>query len=286
MDTNYFENLNLRTIANTISTDSFPIEFPLHWHKYVEVVVLQDSAGSAQLPVLHIGRNDYTLEPGDLLFVWPGELHSISCNTAKGLSGVQFSLGLLYELSDMTFYINNFRNIHHISMKRQPELAQTLQMYIHQLFQIDSKEQSFPETEKALLLLEIFLSLGKTVESDLHRRLDSHPSLSNDTIQRIRETCNYISNNCDKELTLDNAAAFAGFSPSYFSKVFKQVTKYNFVEYLALQRVRLAQTLLSDVQLPITEVSSKSGFKSISTFNRVFRQYKNCSPSEYRKFMV
>ncbi|MDE6517850.1 MAG: helix-turn-helix domain-containing protein, partial [Acetatifactor sp.] len=32
----------------------------------------------------------------------------------------------------------------------------------------------------------------------------------------------------------------------------------------------------------ITEVALQAGFASISTFNRLFKQYKNCTPSEYR----
>ena len=78
----------------------------------------------------------------------------------------------------------------------------------------------------------------------------------------------------------------AGFSPNYFSRMFKETTGYNFVEYLMIERVRKAQRYLGDDSIPITEVAYLSGFKSISTFSRVFHQIKNCSPSQFRKYMV
>jgi len=286
MNNNYFENLRLETVLNTIPSDQYPLAFPIHWHKYVEIAVCDENASADHLPVFSINGTDYQLAPGDILFVWSGELHSVSGNSSRNVSGLQFSIGVLYMLSDMTAYINTFKALHHISMSENPQLAQTLHMYIRQIFSIQNENRSFCETEKVICLLEMFMALGRKLESDMKLQLQMDSSRLSETIQRIRDACDYICTNCDMELSLEHMAAYTGFSPSYFSKVFKQITKYNFVEYLTIQRIRLAQTLLADPQLPITEVCSKSGFKSISTFNRVFRQYKNCSPTEFRRFMV
>ena len=90
----------------------------------------------------------------------------------------------------------------------------------------------------------------------------------------------------EQELTLESVADYIGFSSCYFSRIFKQATGYHFVEYLTLQRVKRAQALLSDTSLNITDISYQSGFKSISTFNRVFKQYRSCSPREYRQYYL
>ena len=36
--------------------------------------------------------------------------------------------------------------------------------------------------------------------------------------------------------------------------------------------------------LPITEIALQSGFSSISTFNRVFKKFKECTPTEFKEF--
>ena len=286
MSNNTYENLQLGPVVNTIPAKDYPSIYPMHWHKYIEMAVLSENAPADQQCILTISSTTYELEPGDILLIWPGELHDTRKNTGKHLTGIQFYPSLLYELPDISSYMNHFKNIHHISHRDQPELTQALQMYIRQIFELQADRPSFHDTEKFICLLEMFISFGKHIETELNRTLSTLPSISTDTLQRIRNACVYITDNCEKELSLDSVAAYAGFSPSYFSRVFKQVTKYNFVEYLALQRVRAAQMLLSDTHIPITEISSRAGFKSISTFNRVFRQYKSCSPSEYRKYLV
>ncbi len=286
MSNNTYENLQLGPVVNTIPASHYPTSYPLHWHKYLEVAALSENASPNERTVLNISNHTYEMEPGDVLFIWSGELHDTQINTGRNLSGLQFYPALLYELPDLSSFMNHFKNIHLISHRETPELAQALQMYIRQIFDLEAKRPNFCDTEKFICLLEMFICFGKHLDSEMHKTLSAIPSISSDTLQRIRSACVYITDNCDKELSLDSVAAFTGFSPSYFSRVFKQVTKYNFVEYLAIQRVRAAQILLSDTHIPITEISSRAGFKSISTFNRVFRQYKSCSPSEYRKYMV
>ena len=102
------------------------------------------------------------------------------------------------------------------------------------------------------------------------------------TMDKINAACRYISENCDKDLTLDSVAESVGFSSCYFSRIFKQTIQRNFVEYLTLQRLKRAQSLLADSDNPITSIAMESGFKSISTFNRVFKSTKKCTPTEFK----
>ena len=53
-------------------------------------------------------------------------------------------------------------------------------------------------------------------------------------------------------------------------------------EYLTQKRIAHAEQLLIEPNLSITEVAMRSGFNSLSTFNRIFKAAKNCTPSEYK----
>ena len=44
----------------------------------------------------------------------------------------------------------------------------------------------------------------------------------------------------------------------------------------------MAMELLSSTRTPVTQVALQCGFNSIATFNRVFREVKGCTPTQYR----
>lgn len=92
----------------------------------------------------------------------------------------------------------------------------------------------------------------------------------------------YIDSHYTEELTLDNIADFSGFSKYHFTRLFKQYTDSTFYDYLIYRRIKAAEELLANPELSITEIALQSGFSSISTFNRIFKQKKGCTPSEYR----
>ncbi len=71
-------------------------------------------------------------------------------------------------------------------------------------------------------------------------------------------------------------------SPCYFSKLFKKQTGLTFTEYRRRARVETAKRLLLDPHRRVSEVAFQAGFDSIPYFNRVFRRFVACSPSEYR----
>ena len=48
----------------------------------------------------------------------------------------------------------------------------------------------------------------------------------------------YVSQNCDKKLTLEHVANMCGYNPSYFSRIFKKNTGLTFTEYLKKERVK------------------------------------------------
>ena len=101
-------------------------------------------------------------------------------------------------------------------------------------------------------------------------------------IQRLNQLMDYVDHHYTDDLDLDEVSALTGFSKYHFARLFKQYTNMTFCDYLGQRRLQAAEELLKKPDLSITEVSLQSGFSSLSTFNRMFRKYKNCTPSEYR----
>lgn len=281
-NTENFENLQFNRTVNTIWRT--PEHFPLHWHKYAELVMLPLDAVVDQQPRLRVQQTVYQLAPGDLLFIWPGELHEVLANRGQQMVGLQFSAAIINELPEFAPFISRFHAMCHIRHEESPALAEYMAVQLKQMFAMNRETGRFCGVESLICLLELFMEYGRYLDQNVP--FEKMRSLYNEgrVAEKMTRACNYMIENSERDLTLESVADYVGYSSCYFSRVFKQVTNYSFVEYLTIQRVRHAQALLADPAISVGEVVGLAGFKSISTFNRVFKQYGGCSPSEYRKF--
>lgn len=92
----------------------------------------------------------------------------------------------------------------------------------------------------------------------------------------------YIRKNYRRDLTLDEVSREVHVSPYYFSKLFKEETGENYVEYLTRIRITEAKRMLSDPANSIKQVCLSVGYGDPSYFSRIFKKYEGVTPSEYR----
>lgn len=85
------------------------------------------------------------------------------------------------------------------------------------------------------------------------------------------------------ELSVEHLASCAGFSPHYFSRMFKQAFGMNYVDYITKVRLEKACEILTEGDTPIKEVCFMVGYSEPSYFTRVFKKMYGISPSEYQK---
>lgn len=93
----------------------------------------------------------------------------------------------------------------------------------------------------------------------------------------------YIEAHFAEELTLAKLAAIFNFSYYYLSTYFVTHFKKSFTEYLNSVRIKKAQLLLHERDLPVAEVGGKVGYTDNSYFSRVFKKYVGVTPTEYRR---
>lgn len=99
----------------------------------------------------------------------------------------------------------------------------------------------------------------------------------------IEDLLLFVREHCYSKLTLKMLADHVGLTESYCSKYFKENVGSSFLDYVTTRRVSHAQRLLKYTDCSITDILEQSGFSSIQTFNRVFKQYTGMTPTEYRK---
>lgn len=262
-----------------------PSKYDLHWHHFTEMLFFPANAKARSNPRVIVDQTTYELTPGDTLLIWSSEMHAVESNEDNVLVGIQFASSLMTDLPEFASHSHLFRN-YHLIRHEDPEteyLAQYMHAKLEQICSLRVSQSLFHGVEELICVYELFMQFGIHLQKILLPGDFSIQKGNNRTIDKINMACRYIAENCDKDLTLDSIAEQVGFSSCYFSRVFKQTIQCNFVEYLTMQRLKRAQSLLADTDSAITTIAMESGFKSISTFNRVFQRYKGCSPSEFKK---
>lgn len=83
-------------------------------------------------------------------------------------------------------------------------------------------------------------------------------------------------------VTMSEAAAGAGVSESYYSRLFKKVKGRNFSEYMNEYRINQAEKMLVFSQMSVTEIAFKAGFSTTSHFICAFKKIRGCTPAKYR----
>jgi len=93
----------------------------------------------------------------------------------------------------------------------------------------------------------------------------------------------YIDANYAKSITLEDVAREINVSPQYFSKLFKEETGKNFIDYLTNVRISAAKKLLSQGRLSIKEICYHIGYSDPNYFSRIFKKVVGVPPTEYKE---
>jgi len=85
-----------------------------------------------------------------------------------------------------------------------------------------------------------------------------------------------------EEWPVPRLAKVSGISQAHFARSFKRAFGVPPHRYLLTRRIERARALLRDTDLPITQIAFQTGWNSLGTFGRIFRDVTGESPSELR----
>lgn len=94
---------------------------------------------------------------------------------------------------------------------------------------------------------------------------------------------NYVRDNLENKISLDEVSKLCSMSKSHFSRSFKNDHGVTFQNFLARQRIDEALRLLKNTDSQITQIALAVGFSELSNFTRTFQKHVGMSPSNYRK---
>lgn len=100
---------------------------------------------------------------------------------------------------------------------------------------------------------------------------------------RIKSMISYIHRNFGDKLTLEGIASAANISTREANRIFQKTIQQTPFEYLMSYRLIKAKELLSDTDLPITEISYRCGFTDSTYMGKQFKKNFGTTPSASRK---
>jgi AraC-like DNA-binding protein len=265
--------------------------YALHWHTAVEIIMpVRDAYEVSFL------RKNFTLREHDIFIVPSRELHGIrvppSAEEGRRLI-LQFEPALLYSLPGFSGAISGLHNLNLITPEETPNIYETAHSLLWAIY--DEFIRGGGERKKKDVLwnmatyakiIELYVLLARYYPSGTDQSDNNKTGKYQEHIARMNMVFEFIEEHISEELTLDSVAEIAHFSKFYFARVFKEFTSLSFYRYLQQKRVKKAETLLSNPQLSISDIAMDAGFESITTFNRVFKEQKHYTPSEYKKMYI
>ncbi len=257
--------------------------FPPHWHERVEIVyVLGDE--------LKIGLNNsvYTLHNRDILIINMGEVHYFLMQPQKcDRIIIQFDLSLFEEIANS---ISGRRLSQPLITRDAPRGSDGFS--VHEYFErnilgindeIRSRNPGF-EFFVAARLCELAAGMIRYIPNEKLCPAEKNKQIKQ--LELLEEVTNYIDKNLHREISLSEVSKHVNFSKYHFTRFFKDTTGMTFWKYLNNYKVSKAANRLINSSDSILEIAFDSGFNSIKTFNRVFKQVRGCSPSAFKKAII
>ena len=251
--------------------------YPIHWHDAVEMIMPLKNEYK-----ITVGETEYFLPENDVLIVPPGELHSMPAIPGRRLifqcdNSVLSDVTVLEPVTRVMvspIVINSSLN------KDLHKLAQKTMLDIQSLYTSNSE---LSDVKIYLKVIELFMAISEIQLQQQKVIMDCDDEKLGEYNEKFGTVLKYIDNNYMYDITLDQLADVAGYSKYHFSRIFKQYNSMSYLQYINARRTKAAETLLLDPEIPITEVAMRSGFKSLTTFNRIFKDIKHCTPTDFKK---
>lgn len=253
------------------------VNFDPHWHSALEIIMPMENYYDAE-----VNETSYRVFPEEFLIIPPGEVHKLIAPEYGWRYVLLFDISLIMKLKGSSAVQTILLQPLHVSKSQFPKIYNDVYQILQQIAEEYLSGDEYTELTIYSSLLNFFVKFARNriCEEDLFPNV--RPSRQKEYVKLFSGLLDYIDSHYAEDLNLENMAERIGFSKFHFSRLFKQYTSLTFNDYLNYRRMRAAEELLANPNIPIIEVSMRSGYSNISTFNRLFKQVKHCTPSEYK----
>ena len=255
-------------------------DFPLHRHNLFELNFVEHGAGCERF----VGDSVETLGEYDLVLITAPNLeHAWTQGQCTSTDIHEITVQFYLDFSSGFMATNPFRSIQNMFVRAQRGLAFPMAA-IMSIYPRLSKLASIPCGFQAAM--EWMYILHELSKYDDARELSSssfaqvRTSSESRRVARVKE---YVAAHYMENITLEQMSDLASMAPTAFSRYFKLRTGKTLSDYIVDVRLGTAVRKLVDTDEPVSSICFQCGFNTLSNFNRLFRNHKGCSPTEFRE---
>ncbi|HMO61924.1 MAG TPA: AraC family transcriptional regulator [Ferruginibacter sp.] len=278
----------LREITPLTSGDCFTIfsrtksefDFPLHSHEELELNFILNAKGARRIVGDHLGEIDDI----ELVLVGSNLQHAWFTHKCKSKNIRELTLQFHKDLFDEKFLRRNqlsfIKTMFEKSIRGILFSKETALQLQDRIINLNQKHGFDSVLELMSILHDLSTSRNMRILSDSSFNGNEHFSYNS---RRIEKAYEYMNNNFDKQITLNEVSKLVNMSEVSFSRFFKNRTSITFIDSLNEIRLGNASRMLIDTTHSISEVAYSCGFNNLSNFNRIFKKKKGCTPKEFRE---
>jgi AraC family transcriptional activator of mtrCDE len=248
-----------------------------HWHEEAELTLI--TSGKC---IYKIDLVEYEVEEGDILFVPPLFLHSITLGNNKKVSSETYVFHLKFlggNSTDIcsTRYLAPIMNqefsMPYVIKPNYPVYVSLRKIFNQINTTYDESIIGYELALKSLFLQTIFLLLqySKKVAVPETEKVSD----------KIKNVLDYIELHYSETITVSQLAKLCYFSDYHFMRFFKKHMNMTCVEYINNLRLEKAVELFEKGNSSIMEVSLSVGFHNLSYFHRAFKKKYRMTPLSF-----
>jgi len=251
-----------------------------HYHDYYELYYLYSGDR-----YYFIKDNTYRVKSGSLVLIKPYDMHSTGKVASSGYDRclVYFHKSFVKDFLEgagcaslLSCFVGG-GSIMTFEAEEREGIERLLGMMLEEF---EKKRSGYLQFIKASLI-QLLLLIARYTDSGVVKT--GNFDYFNSTHKTVSEVAAYINNNYSEDITLASISEKFFISPCYFSRIFKKVTGFSFIEYLNGVRVKEAQRLLAKTDKSIADIGEEVGYKSNTHFGRAFKASVGTSPAAYRR---
>lgn len=259
-----------------------------HWHPEIEVIIINH--GEANFIT---EEKKICLTAGQGIIINQNTMHTIQSSDSDASCS-------LYSITFHPSFLFGYGNTNMSSKFLAPILSSPL-------FRIMLLDESDPLQEKLLDQINTVIAINLNKKFGYELTTKAHlcefwllllefiipqnvKSNKNSSVftdeSRVKEAIIYIENHYAEPITLDQLAESIHVSKSECCRCFKRTLQISPIEYLMKYRIFKAASMIQNDAASIhsmSELAFNVGFNNASYFNKVFRQFLDCTPSQYKK---
>ena len=249
-------------------------------HDFWELVYVD----RGQVAVRRNEEAEITVRQGEILFHCPNEFHSIR---ALDSSPNFFVISFVCPSAAMSF----FERVH-------TQLDKRLKGYVTSIIQEAERTYVIPKNDTELKKLarrpEAPLGGEQLVQSYLEqflvflaRAITEKAPLppapgGGEEPPLVSEIRQYLEERLEENVRLTDLTAHFGYSRSFLTKHFRDVTGETPGAYFLKRKIQLAKRLIRETDLNFAQIAARLSFETPQYFSRVFRRYTGMTPTEFK----